>query len=81
MDMTEIMKPAAGRKSLARRVSFASHAHVRLFKKDRKSDADSSRDEDDEDEADEFANEDPADQRDERRYSDAVHVLSLPAMT
>ena len=68
MDMTEVMKPAMGRKSLARRVSFASHAHVRLFKKDRKSDADSSRDEDGE--ADEFADSERDGQRGEREYDD-----------
>ena len=33
MDFTEVVRPTIPRKSLARRVSFASHAHVRLFEK------------------------------------------------
>ncbi|KAI0706070.1 Spc7 kinetochore protein-domain-containing protein [Cytidiella melzeri] len=33
MDLTEVVKSSMPRKSLGRRVSFASHAHVRLFEK------------------------------------------------
>ncbi|EKM60780.1 uncharacterized protein PHACADRAFT_168096 [Phanerochaete carnosa HHB-10118-sp] len=52
MDTTEIIKPS--RKSLARRVSFASHAHVRLFEKSKKNARKSQlEDEDDEEEEEE----------------------------
>ena len=67
MDMTEVFKPS--RKSLARRVSFASVAHVRLYEKNKRDSSKSQHDEDEDEEEEEEWEEERQKKKSTRRRS------------